>query len=44
MRLLYILGVYLAAPLISAMLLWRGRRDRGYRDNFRERFGFVPRV
>ncbi|MBV8497324.1 MAG: lipid IV(A) 3-deoxy-D-manno-octulosonic acid transferase [Gammaproteobacteria bacterium] len=44
MRVLYILGVYLAAPILSVMLLWRGRRDRGYRDNFFERFGFVPRV
>ncbi len=40
MRFLYLLAVYLAAPLISAVFLWRGLRDRGYWRNFGERFGF----
>ncbi|MFZ0551146.1 MAG: lipid IV(A) 3-deoxy-D-manno-octulosonic acid transferase [Steroidobacteraceae bacterium] len=39
MRLLYLLAVYLAAPLISLMLAARGLRDRGYWRNFAERFG-----
>jgi 3-deoxy-D-manno-octulosonic-acid transferase len=42
LRLLYLLAVYLAAPFISVMLLWRGLFDRSYWRNFRERFGFVP--
>ena len=40
MRFLYILAVYLAAPLVSAMLLLRGLRDRAYWQHFPERFGF----
>jgi 3-deoxy-D-manno-octulosonic-acid transferase len=36
----YLLAVYLAAPVISAVFLWRGLRDRGYWRNFGERFGF----
>src|SRR5512146_3145735 len=40
MRLLYLAAVYLAAPLISVMLAWRGLRDRSYWRNFGERFGF----
>jgi 3-deoxy-D-manno-octulosonic-acid transferase len=40
LRLLYLLAVYLAAPLVSLLLLWRGLRDRSYWHNFRERFGF----
>jgi 3-deoxy-D-manno-octulosonic-acid transferase len=39
-RFLYILAVYLAAPVISLVMLWRGFRDRSYWVNFRERFGF----
>lgn len=39
MRLLYLAAMYLAAPLVSAMLAWRGLRDRSYWRNFRERFG-----
>jgi 3-deoxy-D-manno-octulosonic-acid transferase len=43
LRLLYLLALYLATPLISLLLLWRGLRDRSYWHNFRERFGFgVP--
>jgi 3-deoxy-D-manno-octulosonic-acid transferase len=40
LRILYLLAVYLAAPIVSAMLLWRGLRDRSYWRNFSERFGF----
>ncbi len=40
MRFLYLLAVYATAPLISALLLWRGLRDRSYWHNFSERFGF----
>jgi 3-deoxy-D-manno-octulosonic-acid transferase len=40
LRLLYLLAAYLAAPLVSVMLLWRGIRDPSYRRNFAERFGF----
>ena len=40
MRYLYILAVYLATPLISLVMLWRGMRDRSYWANFPERFGF----
>jgi 3-deoxy-D-manno-octulosonic-acid transferase len=40
LRFVYLLAVYLAAPLISAVFLWRGLRDRGYWRNFGERFGF----
>jgi 3-deoxy-D-manno-octulosonic-acid transferase len=40
LRFLYLLAVYLAAPLMSAVFLWRGLRDRSYWRNFSERFGF----
>jgi 3-deoxy-D-manno-octulosonic-acid transferase len=40
LRFVYLLAVYLAAPLISAVFLWRGLRDRGYWRSFGERFGF----
>jgi 3-deoxy-D-manno-octulosonic-acid transferase len=43
LRLLYVLAAYLTAPIISAVLLWRGLRDRSYWHNFGERFGFGPR-
>ena len=43
MRILYLLAVYLTAPVISAVLLARGLRDRSYWHNFRERFGLGPR-
>jgi 3-deoxy-D-manno-octulosonic-acid transferase len=42
MRLLYLAAVYLAAPVISAMLAVRGLRDRSYWQNFGERFGLGP--
>ena len=44
MRLLYLAAVYLAAPVISAMLALRGLRDRSYWHHFGERFGFGPRL
>jgi 3-deoxy-D-manno-octulosonic-acid transferase len=44
LRILYLLALYLAAPIVSAMLLWRGLRDRSYWRNFSERFGFGPRL
>jgi 3-deoxy-D-manno-octulosonic-acid transferase len=40
LRYLYSLLTYLAAPLFSLVLLWRGLGDRSYWHNFRERFGF----
>jgi 3-deoxy-D-manno-octulosonic-acid transferase len=42
LRYLYSLLTYLAAPLFSVVLLWRGLRDRSYWRNFGERFGFGP--
>ncbi len=44
MRLLYLVAVYLAAPLISLMLATRGLRDRSYWRNFGQRFGLGPRL
>lgn len=38
-RLLYLAAVYLAAPVIAAMLALRGLRDRSYWRNFGQRFG-----
>jgi len=43
LRILYLLAVYLTAPVISAVLFARGLRDRSYWHNFRERFGLGPR-
>lgn len=42
MRLVYLLTVYLATPIISVILLWRGLWDRSYWSHFGERFGFGP--
>ena len=44
MRLLYIIAVYLAAPVISLLMLIRGLKDRSYWRNFSERFGFGPKL
>jgi 3-deoxy-D-manno-octulosonic-acid transferase len=44
LRYLYILAVYLAAPLVSLVMLWRGLRDRSYWAHFGERFGFAARL
>jgi 3-deoxy-D-manno-octulosonic-acid transferase len=40
LRLVYLLAVYLAAPVISLVYLWRGIWDRSYWEHFSERFGF----
>src|SRR5258708_29267528 len=39
LRFIYLLAVYLAAPLMSLVFLWRGLRDRSYWQHFSERFG-----
>jgi 3-deoxy-D-manno-octulosonic-acid transferase len=39
-NLVYNLAAYLAAPIVSAVFLWRGIRDRAWWHNFLERFGF----
>jgi 3-deoxy-D-manno-octulosonic-acid transferase len=44
LRYLYSLLTYIAAPLFSVVLLFRGLRDRTYWHNFRERFGFGARL
>jgi 3-deoxy-D-manno-octulosonic-acid transferase len=44
MRLLYLVAVYLATPLISLMLAARGLRDRSYWRGFGQRFGLGPTV
>jgi 3-deoxy-D-manno-octulosonic-acid transferase len=44
LRFLYLLAVYLAAPVVSGIFLWRGLRDRSYWHNFGERFGLGARV
>ncbi|MGC1730706.1 MAG: 3-deoxy-D-manno-octulosonic acid transferase, partial [Steroidobacteraceae bacterium] len=41
-RLLYNLAAHLAAPIVSAVFLWRGIRDHAWWRNFAERFGFGP--
>lgn len=41
-RKFYLASVYLAAPVISALLAARGLRDRSYWRNFGERFGLGP--
>jgi len=42
MRLLYTGLLYLLLPLALLRLYWRGRRDAGHRQRWRERLGFVP--
>ena len=44
MRFLYRLALYLAVPIVSAVFLWRGLRDRSYWHAFAERFGFGARL
>ncbi|MDZ7585911.1 MAG: glycosyltransferase N-terminal domain-containing protein, partial [Thiobacillus sp.] len=39
---LYRLALLLAAPLIPLRLLWRGRRERGYREHWGERLALGP--
>ncbi|MGC6693433.1 glycosyltransferase N-terminal domain-containing protein, partial [Burkholderia pseudomallei] len=33
---------WLVAPLAVLRLVWRSRKERGYREHIRERFGFGP--
>lgn len=42
-RTLYSLFWWLAMPLVLARLWWRGRREPGYRQHWRERFGVARR-
>jgi len=42
MRLIYSVLIYLAAPVVLLMHLWRGLRDPSYRERLGERFGFGP--
>jgi len=44
LRILYLFAVYLSAPIISAVFLWRGIRERSYWHHFGERFGFGARA
>ncbi|MEZ5498508.1 MAG: lipid IV(A) 3-deoxy-D-manno-octulosonic acid transferase [Steroidobacteraceae bacterium] len=44
MRILYIVLAYLAAPLVLAVMLWRGLRDRSYWQGLPQRFGFGPQI
>lgn len=39
----YRLLLWFAFPFVLARLWWRGRHERGYRQNVAERFGFYPR-
>lgn len=41
-RLLYSIAWWLALPLVLARLLWRGRKEPGYRQHMAERFSFYP--
>lgn len=42
MRVLYSALLYCLVPFALARLLWRSRREPGYRARIGERFGFVP--
>lgn len=42
MQLLYSILLYLATPLILLRLLWRSRRNPGYRQRILERFAILP--
>ena len=42
LRGLYTGLLYLALPLALLRLYWRGRRDPGYRQRWRERLGLIP--
>jgi len=42
-RFLYTLVVYLLLPYVLLRLVWRSRRQRGYREHVTERFGYYPR-
>ncbi|MCC5870100.1 MAG: lipid IV(A) 3-deoxy-D-manno-octulosonic acid transferase [Gammaproteobacteria bacterium] len=42
LRLVYIVVSYLLTPALLGVILWRGRRNRGYWKNLPQRFGFGP--
>ncbi len=42
-RILYTVLLYLITPLVILRLLWRSRRQIGYRQRICERFGYVPK-
>ena len=42
-RRLYSLLIYCAVPFATALVLWRGLRDRSYRQGLSERFGWGGR-
>jgi 3-deoxy-D-manno-octulosonic-acid transferase len=44
MRRLYSVLIYCAAPFATALVLWRGLRDRGYWQGLGERFGWGRRL
>jgi 3-deoxy-D-manno-octulosonic-acid transferase len=39
-RFFYGAAAYLLVPVVAVVMLWRGRRERGYWKNFAQRFGF----
>jgi 3-deoxy-D-manno-octulosonic-acid transferase len=39
-RIFYGVAAYLLIPIVCGVMLWRGRRERGYWQNFSQRFGF----
>ena len=44
MRYLYTAICYLCVPFVIARLLWRSRKNPGYRQRLAERFGFIPKT
>jgi hypothetical protein len=42
MRIVYLVAIYLLAPLAWLALVWRGLRDPSYREGLTQRFGFGP--
>lgn len=42
MRIVYLVAIYLLAPLAWSALVWRGLRDPSYREGLTQRFGFGP--
>ena len=39
-RIVYGAAAYVLIPVVALVMLWRGWRDRGYWENFAQRFGF----
>ena len=39
-RIVYGAAAYVLIPVVALAMLWRGWRDRGYWENFAQRFGF----